>query len=132
MESGKRKAQTPSLYFESLEDLRRALTPKRMDLLVAILRQAPGSVTELAKLAGRDLKNVSEDLTLLRQLRLVPIRITRGARFCHSEYPIALRAKRVGEEQKSSVRYAHGKYSRLHCYYKSLRVFGGVCEKFCS
>ena len=71
VESGNRKAQTPGLYFESLEDLRRALTPKRMDLLVAILRQAPGSVTELAKLVNRDLKNVSEDLTLLRQIGLV-------------------------------------------------------------
>ncbi|MCZ6774324.1 MAG: hypothetical protein O7G83_20390 [Proteobacteria bacterium] len=70
MESGNRKAQTPGLYFESLEDLRRALTPKRMDLLVAILRQAPGAVTELAKSVNRDLKNVSEDLTLLRQLGL--------------------------------------------------------------
>ena len=58
VESGNRKAQTPGLYFESLEDLRRAFTPKRMDLLVAILRQAPGSVTELA-------------LTLLRQIGLV-------------------------------------------------------------
>jgi predicted transcriptional regulator len=70
-ESGKRTVQAPGLYFESLEDLRKILTTKRLDLLVAILHQAPGSVTELAKLVRRDLKNVSADLTLLRQLGLV-------------------------------------------------------------
>lgn len=71
-ESGKKRTvQAPGLYFESLEDLRKILTTKRLDLLVAILRQAPESVTDLGKLVGRDLKNVSADLALLRQLGLV-------------------------------------------------------------
>jgi len=70
-ESRARTVQAPRLYFESLEDPRKILTTKRLDLLVAILRQAPGSVTDLAKLVRRDLKNVSADLTLWRQLGLV-------------------------------------------------------------
>jgi predicted transcriptional regulator len=78
VESGKRAVQSPSLYFESLEDLRRILTTKRLDLLVVILRQSPGSVTELAKLVGRDLKNVSADLALLRQLGLVEFVDSKG------------------------------------------------------
>src|SRR2546422_3883418 len=71
VEGGDLTARAPGLYFESLEDLRKILTEKRLDLLVAILRYTPQLVTELARLVGRDLKNVSEDLTLLRQLGLV-------------------------------------------------------------
>jgi predicted transcriptional regulator len=70
-EAGDRTASAPGLFFESIEDLRKILTAKRLDLLVAILRHRPGSVTELAQVVRRDLKNVSEDLTLLHQLGLV-------------------------------------------------------------
>jgi len=51
--------------------LRRLLTPKRLNILVTILRDSPGSITELAKLMKRDLKNVSNDLGVLHQLGLV-------------------------------------------------------------
>ncbi|OFV91255.1 MAG: hypothetical protein A3J75_05570 [Acidobacteria bacterium RBG_16_68_9] len=71
VEAGDVTAHEPGLYFESIADLRRFLTPKRLNLLVAILREAPRSVTELAKLMKRDLKNVSNDLALLHQLGLV-------------------------------------------------------------
>lgn len=71
VEGGERSSRGPGLYFESLEDLRKLLTPKRLDLLVAILHHAPGSVTELARRLGRDIKNVSEDLAALQQLRLI-------------------------------------------------------------
>jgi predicted transcriptional regulator len=78
VESGQRTAQTPGLYFESLEDLRKILTAKRLDLVVAILRKAPGSITELAKVVRRDPKNVSADLMLLRQLGLVELVEAKG------------------------------------------------------
>lgn len=71
VESGNRTAHGPGLYFESLDDLRKMLTARRLDLLVTVLRHKPGSVTELARLVRRDLKNVSEDLALLHQLGLV-------------------------------------------------------------
>jgi predicted transcriptional regulator len=71
VETGDTKQSFPRLFFESIEDLRKILTTKRLDLLVAILRHQPGSVTELAQTVQRDLKNVSEDLTLLHQLGLV-------------------------------------------------------------
>ena len=71
-------AHDPGLYFESLEDLRKILTAKRLDLLVAILRHTPDSVTELARLVRRDLKNVSEDLRLLHQLGLVEFTAAEG------------------------------------------------------
>ncbi len=71
VEEGDRKKSPPGLFFESIEDLRKILTAKRLDLLVAIFRHHPSSVTELAQTVQRDLKNVSEDLTLLHQLGLV-------------------------------------------------------------
>jgi predicted transcriptional regulator len=71
VESGNLTGRRAGLYFESLEDLRKILTPKRLDLLVAILHHRPGSVTKLARLVRRDLKNVSDDLALLHGLGLV-------------------------------------------------------------
>lgn len=63
----------PGLYFETVEDLRRMLTDKRLDLLLAITQHRPESVRKLANLLHRDYKNVSEDITLLRQLSLVEL-----------------------------------------------------------
>jgi len=71
--------QDAGLYFESIEDLRRILTEKRFDLLLAIAHQHPGSVRELADQIGRDYKNVSEDVDLLSQLGLVELE-ERGGR----------------------------------------------------
>jgi predicted transcriptional regulator len=56
---------------ESVEELRRILTEKRLELLLAITRHRPASVHELAGLLGRDYKNVSTDITLLERLGLV-------------------------------------------------------------
>lgn len=70
-EDGNRSSHGGGLYFESLDDVRKILTARRLDLIVAILRHRPGSVTELARVVKRDLKNVSEDLAVLRQLGVV-------------------------------------------------------------
>jgi predicted transcriptional regulator len=61
----------PQLYFESVEKLRRILTKERLELLLAISRERPSSVHELAGLVRRDYKNVSTDITLLEGLGLV-------------------------------------------------------------
>ena len=74
------------LYFESLDDLRRMLTSRRLDLLAAILHHRPGSVTELARFVRRDLKNVSDDLALLHQLGLVEF--TPGAGHGNARAPV--------------------------------------------
>lgn len=72
-ESGNLRVRRAGLYFESMEDLRKVLTARRLDLLVAVLHHRPGSVTELARLVRRDLKNVSDDLALLHGLGLVEV-----------------------------------------------------------
>jgi len=76
--SGDRNAQAPSLYFESVEELRRIMTEKRLALLLVITRDRPASVRELAGVVGRDYKNVSSDLALLERLGLVKIEATKG------------------------------------------------------
>jgi predicted transcriptional regulator len=75
---GDHTAQEPGLYFESVEELRRILTEKRLELLLAITRHRPVSVHELAGLLGRDYKNVSTDVTLLERLGLVRLEVSAG------------------------------------------------------
>lgn len=75
---GGRTAQEPGLYFESVEELRRILTEKRLELLLAISRQRPASIHELAELLGRDYKNVSMDVTLLERFGLVKLEARGG------------------------------------------------------
>jgi predicted transcriptional regulator len=68
-----RTPQDPELYFETLEELRRILTPKRQDLLLAITQHRPSSIRQLAEFLGRDYKNVSTDVVLLHRLGLVTL-----------------------------------------------------------
>ena len=75
---GDRAPQEPGLYFETVEELRRILTEKRLELLLAITRHRPTSVHELAGLLGRDYKNVSTDITLLERLGLVRLESAAG------------------------------------------------------
>jgi predicted transcriptional regulator len=75
---GDRTTQEPGLYFESIEELRRILTEKRVEVLLAITRHRPTSVHKLAELIGRDYKNVSTDITLLERLGLVTLESSAG------------------------------------------------------
>jgi predicted transcriptional regulator len=71
-------AQEPALYFENVEELRRILTEKRLELLLAITRHQPASVHELAGLVRRNYKNVSGDIMLLERLGLVSLGVQTG------------------------------------------------------
>ena len=55
----------------SVEAARRVLTPHRVTLLRTIRSEHPRSIYKLAKLLGRDLKNVQADLRLLERYGLV-------------------------------------------------------------
>jgi predicted transcriptional regulator len=54
--------------------MRKALTPKRLQLLHTIKEKRPQSVYELAKFVNRDLKNVTQDLAFLERLGLVGLK----------------------------------------------------------
>lgn len=75
---GDRASHEAGLYFETVDELRRILTEKRLALLLAITRHRPVSVHELAGLVERDYKNVSTDITLLERLGLVKLGTKRG------------------------------------------------------
>jgi predicted transcriptional regulator len=76
--SGDRPAEKAGLYFENIEELRRILTEKRLELLFAISRHRPESVRQLAGLVERDYKNVNTDITLLEGLGLVTLETKAG------------------------------------------------------
>ncbi|HLE48086.1 MAG TPA: HTH domain-containing protein [Candidatus Thermoplasmatota archaeon] len=64
------------LGFDSLESLRKFLTPQRQLLYRVLKRKQPQSVYELAKMLGRDRKAVAEDLKVLQEMMLVRFRTT--------------------------------------------------------
>lgn len=76
--SGQRPRRRQGVYFTSIEAARNLLTPSRLALLRAVRTKRPGSVYALAKLVGRNLKNVQDDLGILEQYGLV--RLSRGRR----------------------------------------------------
>src|SRR6267142_62758 len=76
--AGRRVRRREGVYFTSLEAARNLLTPSRVALLRAIRRTRPGSMYELAKIIGRDLKNVQQDLRILERHGLVRMSRTRG------------------------------------------------------
>jgi predicted transcriptional regulator len=76
--NGDRVRREPALYFENIDDLRRVLTEKRLELMVVIARERPASVHELAGIVGRDYKNVSTDVALLERLGLVSLATSPG------------------------------------------------------
>ena len=72
-QAGRRVTRREGVYFTSIEAARNLLTPNRLALLRVIRTRRPGSVYELAKITGRDQKNVQDDLRLLEQYGLVRI-----------------------------------------------------------
>lgn len=71
--AGRPVSRRDGVYFTSIEAARNLLTPNRLALLRTIRTKRPGSIYELAKVAGRDLKNVQDDLRLLERYGLVRI-----------------------------------------------------------
>lgn len=70
---GEKVTPKSSIGFESIDTLRKVLTPKRLELLKAIKEKSPGSIYELAKIVGRDLKSVNIDVHVLKEYWLVSL-----------------------------------------------------------
>jgi len=65
-----------TIIFTSLAAVAKALSPARLELLGAILKQKPGSIYALAKFVERDFKNVYSDVKLLCEIGLVELKPT--------------------------------------------------------
>lgn len=71
LELGEKVKPEKGLYFESIEGFRKALTPRRLELLRLIREKQPGSIQELSRLAKRNIKSVVTDIDILEDLGLV-------------------------------------------------------------
>jgi predicted transcriptional regulator len=71
LEGGETVDSTPTLSFTSYDDLMETLTPRVLDLIEAIRREEPSSINEAARVVGRDVKNVHEELSRLAQLGII-------------------------------------------------------------
>ncbi|MFW5917598.1 MAG: hypothetical protein ACOCRD_04235 [Halorubrum sp.] len=71
LERGDAVDSTPTLSFTSYDDLMATLTPRTLDLIEAIRRDEPSSINETARVVGRDVKNVHEELGRLARLGII-------------------------------------------------------------
>ncbi len=79
LERGERlkPVREPEIYFAKFEVFRKALTPKKLELLHLIRTKKPSSINELARIAKRDVKNVADDLKYLGQIGLIETKETK-------------------------------------------------------
>ncbi len=68
----------PKVWFTSIESFAKVLSGRNQELLALIAREKPGSVTELAELAGRKKSNLSRTLKTMSRYGLVEL--TEGER----------------------------------------------------
>ncbi len=71
---GEKVRKNSGVYFTSLEAFRKALTPQRMNLLHLVREEKPSSLHELARLAHRNIKNISDDVKYLSQVGLIDLK----------------------------------------------------------
>ena len=68
-----KKLREDSISFQSLDQLRKFLTPKRLELLRIIKHKKPSSIYGLAKLVSRTPENVNTDIKFLKKLGFVVV-----------------------------------------------------------
>ena len=71
LERGGRVDSTPTLSFSSYDELMGTLTPRVLDLIEVIRKEAPESINEAARVADRDVKNIHEELSELARLGII-------------------------------------------------------------
>lgn len=91
---GKEVPKIEGVFFTSLEAARNLLTPERVRLLRLIRQHRPTSVYELAGLAGRDLKNVYDDVATLERHGILKTTLERQQK----------RARRIPEVPYDEIR----------------------------
>lgn len=74
------KPQTPSTHFVSLDAMLKVLTPRRLELLKLVRERTPASLYALAHMAGRDMKNIHQDVMLLERLGFIQLTHQRTSR----------------------------------------------------
>lgn len=80
------KPLTEGIYFTDFEAFRKAMTPQRFALLKMIREKHPDSISGLAEISARNIKNVSDDVKALVNLGLVEISQTGKNKAPHLRY----------------------------------------------
>ncbi|MBI4405027.1 MAG: hypothetical protein HY537_12765 [Deltaproteobacteria bacterium] len=62
------------IFFPSVKTLGKVITPVRLVLLEAIIKRHPKSIYALAKLVGRDFKNVHTDVKVLAEVGFIELK----------------------------------------------------------
>ncbi len=75
---GEQAREEAGVYFTNIEAFRKAITPRRLELLNIIKTARPGSINQLASLVRRNIKNVAEDVKLLSQVGLLETKEVRN------------------------------------------------------
>ena len=70
-EGERRLLREESVIFDSIDQFRKVMTNKRIELLKVIKHKKPKSVYELAKLVNRSVDNVNNDVRFLEQLGFI-------------------------------------------------------------
>ncbi len=76
VQGGKGVVPREALIFPDVKILRKVLSEKRLELLRAVKNNKPDSVYELAKLLGRPLRAVQQDVKVLSELGLLEVKKT--------------------------------------------------------
>ena len=73
LDRGKPVKKHEGVSFASMDDMRKALSEERLKILKTIRKEHPGSIYELAKILGRDKKNIFDDVRYLAQVGLIDL-----------------------------------------------------------
>ena len=82
-EAGKGKSvreAAETICFDSVEDMQKFLSPERVRLLRMVHEKTPKSIYELAKLLGRDRKNVTDDIKMLEAVGLIERKVAKSGK----------------------------------------------------
>lgn len=81
IDKGERKLiRKEAIVFHSIDQFRKIMTNKRIELLKTIRHKKPKSVYELAKLVNRSVDNVNNDVRLLEQMGFLETEKTKDGR----------------------------------------------------
>jgi predicted transcriptional regulator len=78
--AGDGPATEASRSFATFDQVRRFLTPKRIELIEAVMRDPPGSIRELARCLDRNYSDVHNDVELLADHRIIHFERTGSAK----------------------------------------------------
>ena len=71
LERGEKVDAVEKLTFTNVNDFRKFITPKRLELLKAVKQKKPSSIQQLAKILNRDYKSINTDLQILQKMDLI-------------------------------------------------------------